>query len=371
MLYHKINKNSAEALPSGLDLFSVPFTQVAVEKTYEREFLTLNPKNDPPFNFRVLTGSAYLIPNRTRVVTRWRLQKLEYDTTLKKLKDTPENVSSDDNIVPINGLGATFMENLKVLLQGQEIFHSNFLYSQYAYLENLLHFPEESKKSSMSAYGWYHENKGKTNAPKTDGWQARRDLFVGGKTVEFSAPLYADFFQQPLFLLNNMELDFEIRPRDPRFLVNAPKEFKGAVILTMESIRLYCTFADLHPGVSLEIEKRLESEPARYLMNRVALKSTYFEGARNEASHTAFTDYIPDELYISFTTKKAYDGDLHHDGQNLIHMNMHRISTIAGNMEIPYVPFDMDFADHRYIRGYEHLHRTLGNTFLNGKFINL
>ena len=385
-LYSKIDKASAELLPSGLDYFSTPPTQVAVEKTYEREFLTLNPVMNSPYNFRVLTGTGYMIPNRTRIVTTWTMKKRvrTKDKDQRVVLSDEQDIKSADNINVINGLGATFIRHMKVKLQGEDIFNSNYLYSQFAYMENLLNFSEDSKKSSMTSFGWYHENRGKKKQlekvkqgdaevvnPST-GWKARRDLFVDGKTVEFSAPLYADFFQQPLFLLNNMELTFEIYRHDTPYLVIAPKDFDGEIELTLTDIRLFCTFVDLHPGAALEIEKKLEVEPAKIPMNRIQLKNPYFEPVRMDAQQNVFNDYIPDEMAIAFVLKKASVGDLKLDPTYFEHLDMQNFGVVAGNTEIPYVPFDMKIKQNKFVRSFEHFHRTLGRVFrLNGRFFSL
>ena len=364
MNYQKLDPTSAEALPSGMDLFSTPLTQVAIERTYEREFLTMNPRSDTPYTFRILTGTGFMVPNRTRIVTSWVLRKKDWDAGANKFKTEDfVDVEAADKLVPINGLGATFIRDMKVQLQGQLIFDANNLYSQYAYIENLMNFPEESKKSSMSSYGWYHEDTGKSaqfKDPPPDGWKKRRDLFLNGQEVEFSAPLYADFFQQPLFLLNNMHLEIVIQPQTANYLVVAPEKYKGAVELELTQIKMYATFVDLHPGVALELEKKLEHEPARYFMNRITLRSQFVEPVRNEATFAAFTDYIPDEMTVFAMLKQNYQGQLDRDPTFLGHFDMRNFSVLAGNMEIPHVAFELDIEKGKYMRAYEHMHRTLG-----------
>lgn len=365
MKYKKIDKSSPDSIPESLDLFSTPFTQVAVEKTYEREFLTLNPVNEAPYNFKILTGSSFMVPNKTRIVTQWQLSKKDVETTGNKTEWT--NTASADEINVMNGLGATFIRNLKVTVGGQTVFNSNNLYSYKAYLDNELNFGEDSKKSSMNSFGYYYEDCPKSDATelvKCNGWKERRELFTNGKVVEFSAPLYADIFQQPLFMLSNMEIDLEIYPNNTEFLVYSPT-YKGDVMLTLNSVRLFCTFVDLHPGVALEVEKKLEKEPARYALQRTELKTLYYNQERTQAHSTIFTDYIPREVTVVFIPQKNFNGAKDLDATFFYHINLRDISMQAGNMEIPYVAFDLDFRKGKTARAFEHLHRTIGQSGTN------
>src|SRR4051812_8584821 len=89
MLYKKIDKNSAEAIPSGLLLFDMPLTQVAIEKSEDKEFLPLNPIDLPPFNFIIHTGTQYMDPRSLRVLTRWSLTvKGKGEDEARKIKKT-------------------------------------------------------------------------------------------------------------------------------------------------------------------------------------------------------------------------------------------------------------------------------------------
>lgn len=361
MLYKKIDKRSLDSIPVGLDLFSTPFTQVAIEKTYEREYLTQGSPKITPHTFKVLTGSSFLAGQKTRLVTTWSMKKIPSGTV------TPVNVLSEDNINVINGLGAGFIRDLKISSGGQSIYDGNNLYHYKVYLENLINFSEDVKRSSMNSFGWYEEGVGKTDRKNSEGWKERRDLFTDGKIVEFSAPLYADIFQQPNLLLSGMEFEVNVYPHETRFLVEVPEGFTGDVQLELLSIKLYVTFVDLHPGVALELEKRLAIEPAKYPLRRTEMKTQFYDVVHIESHNIAFSDFLPRQLFIGFVDKVAYDGQLKTDGTYLGTFDVRDIQIKAGNVEVPSVLWNMrlggdDVLDKRYIRAFEHFHRTVGQS---------
>src|SRR4051812_36174527 len=113
MLYKKVDPTSMDAMPGTLDLFTTPFTQVAIEKTFEREFLHLNPQNITPLQFKVLTGTSFMDGRKTRIVPRWRMTKTSPGSS------TAKNLESTDNVNVKNGFGALFIKNLKITANGQ------------------------------------------------------------------------------------------------------------------------------------------------------------------------------------------------------------------------------------------------------------
>ena len=65
----------------------------------------------------------------------------------------------------------------------------------------------------MQAQGYYYEPRDKDvkfyNRPS---FKELRKLFTNGKYAEFSAPIYADNFQQSRYWLSNTELELTIHP---------------------------------------------------------------------------------------------------------------------------------------------------------------
>jgi hypothetical protein len=228
MLYKKIDVTSGDSIPMGLDLFGIPSTEVAVERTYERELLLQNPVTHTPHIFKVATGTSFMDPTKTRLVTQWRMWK--------KSKTVPaaqwEPIAEKDNISTINGLGAAWIRNIQIRSGGQTTYHSNNLYHYKAIIENELSFSEDAKKSSMGMFNYFYEPYGKTDIVRMvagDSWKDRREPFVGGNIVEFSSPIYADIFQQPHFLLSHLEFDVEIYPMETKFMLYSPEYTVPAV----------------------------------------------------------------------------------------------------------------------------------------------
>lgn len=117
MLFKKIDRASGDAVSSSLDLFSLPDTNVTAAKSIFREYLTLNPVSDPPFHFKIHAGSGFVDLSRCYLLTQLHLEVQDATTR------TWSPIKATDKANVIQGIGATFMENLKISLNGRETYN--------------------------------------------------------------------------------------------------------------------------------------------------------------------------------------------------------------------------------------------------------
>jgi hypothetical protein len=89
-----------------------------------------------------------------------------------------------------------------------------------SYLTHELSYSPSAKMAHLNAAGYYFD-KGLALESGT-GHDARKALFAKSNTVQFMAKLDADLFNQPLYLVNHCEMDIEITPNDPNFILVAP-----------------------------------------------------------------------------------------------------------------------------------------------------
>ncbi|KAH7697019.1 hypothetical protein AAVH_35900, partial [Aphelenchoides avenae] len=120
MLYKKIDESSANAVSSALDLFSTPPTNVTVSASNYKEILPLNSVQSHPFHFKVHAGSDYIDLNRCFLATEMSIQ---FENTDGEWVEPP----ADAKVAPIQGIGSTFIRNLRILVNGRETFNANSL----------------------------------------------------------------------------------------------------------------------------------------------------------------------------------------------------------------------------------------------------
>nr|CAD2199866.1 unnamed protein product [Meloidogyne enterolobii] len=113
----QINENSPLALNSALNIFSVPPTNVSVIRSFFREILPLSTiTQDSPYLFRLFSDNLWTDLSRTY---------LYLELSIEKLGDTGkwEDIDStkDTNIGTIQGIGQTFVQQLKVNVGNTEV----------------------------------------------------------------------------------------------------------------------------------------------------------------------------------------------------------------------------------------------------------
>nr|CAD2201110.1 unnamed protein product [Meloidogyne enterolobii] len=102
----------------------------------------------------------------------------------------------------------------------EEIFNSNSLYAYKTYLSHELSYSQGAKNSHLNAAGYYYDTH--TSQESGQSFTARKNLFVNSRTVQFISKLDADLFNQPQYLINHCEIDIEILPNEPKFVLIAP-----------------------------------------------------------------------------------------------------------------------------------------------------
>lgn len=183
-----------------------------------------------------------------------------------------ENLAADTKVVPIQHIGAAFIENMKVSINGREIFHSNGLYAYKAYMDNELSHSSEYKKSFMSVGGWFPSED--QESASDEGFIRRQALFAESKTVEVVSRLHADIFCQDRLIINCVDIDIEIMPHHsntfPLIALDA-----GTYKLEIIGCHLYAKMLNLFEGLNLSITNRLATQAARYPIKRSEIKSSF------------------------------------------------------------------------------------------------
>ena len=112
MLYKKIDSSSVNTISSALNFFETPPTNVSIANSSYRCYLTLNPINSFPFNFKIHPITSFIDLSKCYLQTEFKIRKKNADNEIIDLV-------ANDNVAPIQMIGATWIKNLKVTINGQ------------------------------------------------------------------------------------------------------------------------------------------------------------------------------------------------------------------------------------------------------------
>lgn len=114
MLYKKIDSTSVSTITSALNLFETPPTNVSIANSAYRQILTLNPITSTPFHFKIHPITSFIDLSKCYIQTEMKLRKLDG-------ANNPINVPAGEDISTIQMIGATYIKNLKIVVNGQVI----------------------------------------------------------------------------------------------------------------------------------------------------------------------------------------------------------------------------------------------------------
>lgn len=356
MSFKKIDAKSAEAISSALDIFSVPETNISAQNAAFVEYLPNNPVKESPIHFTCSSGPSFYDLHRSYLLT-------EFELKVKAGDQAWRNVQASDKCSVINGLGATFMQNLRISLNGQEIYHSNALQSYKAYWDLLLNFPYHSTSTHLSEVGWYDSKK--FDDPTDAGFVNRRANFLDG-SEEYITRIFADVFQQPQYLLNHCTLDIEITPHRDSFCIEdcadpQTMQFK----LELKKCKLYMKTVNLTDGVGIGIAATLTKTPAIYPLKRTNMKSQFISAGRREYVTTLYSSEVPRRIVLGLVQHAAAQDTSKDNPFNFIHANVNSVAISSGGQNYPNVPYTLQYP-RQYVRAYHDCMDALNYSFTNG-----
>lgn len=350
----KISENSPLASNSALNIFSVPPTNVSVVRSFFREVLPLATiTQESPYLFRLYSDNLWTDLSRIYLYLELSLEKPTANGRWVALE------AGDASIGTIQGIGQTFVQQLKVSVANTEIYDSGNLYPYKAYITNELSFPRSVKENFLASIGYYRT---RSHDDSTDeGFISRCELFKRGKKSQFLSRLDFDLGNQELYLLNNLDLLFTIYKAKDAFLIqNLSAAGRDNFRLTVHDVKIYAKMVEVQPSLNMSIYKGLEKQPATYSVRKTEIKSTFISAGRTEMDYNVFSATIPRRLTIAMIANNAFNGDYTLSPFNFKPYDIREIAVHAGGLVYPVVPYKLNFDDNFCVRAFVDMYEALG-----------
>ncbi|KAL3083602.1 hypothetical protein niasHS_008533 [Heterodera schachtii] len=266
---------------------------------------------------------------------------------------------TDVKVSTIQGIGQTFVQQLKVTVGNTEVYDSGNLYPFKAYITNELSFPVNAKKNFLGSTGYYHTER--HNDETDDGFKERCKVFKGGNSAQFLSRLDFDLGNQELYLLNNLDLLFTIYKAKDAFLLQTLKANDDTKYrLTVHDVKIYAKMIEVQPSLNMNLYKTLEKQPATYAVRKTEIKSSYISSGRYEFEYNVFSSTIPRRVTIALVSNSAFNGDYKLTPFKFDPFDLREISVHAGGMVYPVVPHKLNFSKNYYVRAFVEMYEALG-----------
>ena|GEM_PF-3012922 len=355
----RISETSEPALHSALNIFSVPPTNVSVQRSYYAEVHPLSAITDQhaPIQFRLYNDNLWT--DMSRIYLHLELSVEKEDAARGNWIQL--EAADTSWVACVQSLGLSFIQQLKVQIGNTDVYDSGTLYHYRSYLANELSFSRAAKESFMASCGYRYSKKHDTDTD--EGFQERCKLIGGSNIVQLMSRLDFDLGNQELYLLNNIDALFTIYRARDAFLIQTLRAADATRYrVFLHSAKLYAKMIDVQPSLNMAIYGQLEGEAAKYSLRRTEIRSTFLTAGRREVDHNVFAATIPRRLTIAFIKAAAFNGDFKHSPFNFEPFGIRELSVQAGGQNYPVAPYNWDFENNKFARAFIDTYEALGMT---------
>ncbi|GBM14486.1 Uncharacterized protein F54H12.2 [Araneus ventricosus] len=343
-----IHADSQAAVKSELDLFLTPPTQTAIEKGQWLEYHPIaNIRDGNPIEFSISgSGEDYIDLSATQLYVK-----------VKILKDNAK-LAETDKVAPVNLLLHSLFSQVDVSLNDRLISASSNLYPFRSYIESLLNYGSDYKKSFLTSEGFHKDTPGSLDvtdpAGDNEGLKKRASLIEKSKVLDLIGNLHCDIFYQDRLLLNLVDLKVKLIRSKPEFCLIAPATANFSVII--EHASLFVRKVKVSPGVLLGHAKALQTTPAKYPIDRVLSKMySISKGSFSFSQDNVFLGQMPKRLIITCVDNDAFNGTYNSNPFHFKHNNLNFLGVYVDGNPISSKPLEPDYSNGQSIRAFNSL----------------
>lgn len=211
-----LHSKSLEATKSELDLFEINPTLTAIE---DSRWIFYLPKAPIARN----TPIEFVVPGSGDEYSDLSLSYLYVKTKIVK-NDGSDLLDADTDIAFSNNALHSLFSQVDVFLNNVHVSDSACNYAYRAYIESLLSYGSDAKRSHLTAALFYKDDAGELDERQgNSGFNARRQFTEKSKEVELLGPIFADVFNMDKYLLNGVELKIKLVPSSQAFALMSGK----------------------------------------------------------------------------------------------------------------------------------------------------
>ena len=385
---------------SEIDLFSVPPTQLSLEKGRWIDYRPLSSvtNDDSAITFLISGTDEYIDLSKTILVVEGKV-----------INGDGSDLSggTQSNVAPVNNFLHSLIKQVDVYLNGKQVTPAMGTYAYRSYIETLLNYDVSTKNSQLSSALYFKDTPGQmdengalprsrtityvekdTNgasgnkatpksvtlsAPGTgnQGFAKRHEFIKGSKKFVLSGPIFSDVFMGDRLLLNMLDLKVVLNRSSNAFCLmdkNAgsnkvnPKVKLSDVILKIRKVKV-------DQSVSDATELILKQTPALYPVRRVECKAlTIPAGLPSVRKDNIFSGIIPKSFVFGLVNANSYNGENDKNPYNFHHFKVKTVTLTANGEEIPFKQLVLDYTSATvkdFVQAYNTLFSGTGKMYAN------
>ena len=302
---------------SEVDLFSVPPTQLSLEKGRWIDYRPLSSVENPDsaITFLIAGTDEYLDLSKTILYVEGKILKSD---------DTSLSGGGQTNVAPVNNFLHSLFKQVDVYLNGKQVTPAMGTYAYRSYIETLLNYDVSAKKSQLSSALYFKDTarhmNGNGGLPQTkettitlkaggtetafiktagtgnQGFANRHKFIENGIQFVLSGPIFSDVFMSDRLLLNMLNLKVVLN-RSPNTFCLMDMNGNGSMInpkVKLTDVVLRIRKVKVDQAINDATEITLKQTPALYPIRRVECKVlTIPNGLSGVRQDNIFSGVIP------------------------------------------------------------------------------
>ena len=351
---------------SEVDLFSVPPTQLSLEKGRWIDYRPLSSVENPDstITFLIAGTDEYLDLSKTILYVEGKIMNNDGTSKLSGGGQT--------SVAPVNNFLHSLFKQIDVYLNGKQVTPAMGTYPYRSYIETLLNYDVSAKKSQLSSALYFKDTAGemdelgalpliKTANIKTyddsggsatdesvtitipgtgnQGFAKRHKFIENGNQFVLSGPIFSDMFMSDRLLLNMLNLKVVLN-RSPNAFCLMDRNNDNSMInpkVKLTDVVLRIRKVKVDPAINDATETMLKQTPALYPIQRVECKvltiPNSLPGVRQD---NIFSGVIPKSFVFGLVDVDASNGSYGKNPYNFAHFGVHTVTLTVNGEEIPF-----------------------------------
>ena len=338
-----IHPNSCPAAKSEFGLSSVPPTQASVLGSDVMEYRPLAAvSGDTPLIEFIIPA----MPDRyTDLDDMFLYIKFKYEVT---------GATASDSVCPVNNLLHSMFAKCDMTLQDRSVTSSSQHYAYKSYVEKLLGYGSEAKKTYSRTAGWMRDTA--FDVPDA----TRKAAMPEKTTIELIDRLHLDLCSQDRVLLNGVQVKLSLQTNRPSFYFHASKKEISISKVTFEHVALFVKHVEVSEMQANAHRAALLKGPLLWPISRNEIRQFVLsKGEQNRSLDNVVQGQLPRRMFVMLVKNAAENGDITLNPFNFQHFKLNFLACYLNGDQYPAIPYQPDYEKGLCVREYFDLYRSL------------
>ena len=375
---------------SEIDLFSIPPTQLSLEKGRWIDYRPLSSvqNDDSAITYLISGTDEYIDLSKTILVVEGKVTDPDGNDLTG---------GGQANVAPVNNFLHSLFRQVDVYLNGKQVTPAMGTYAYRSYIETLLNYDVSAKKSQLSSAMYYKDTPGKMNdkgglpeeletkvtlkdgtvenkwirtaGTGNQGFAKRSEFIQNSKKFTLSGPIFSDVFMGDRLLLNGMTLKIVLNRSSNEFCLMDKNASEIGAKVKFSDVVLKIRKVKVDQAVSDATELLLLKSPAIYPIRCVECKTlTISAGLSNTRMDNIFSGLIPKSFVFGLVDSNVYTGKSGLNPYNFHHYKVTNVSLSVNGEEIPFKQLVLNYTSPDsldFIQAYNTLFSGTGKMYAN------